>query len=161
MQSKNTLWLLVVIAVIIIAALAVWAFKPKGDGQNTPQGNEEQQPDGAIQKTVVEPSQLPSIMPSDLPFEANAKIIENYTAPAGLGKQQATRTYQTSKALVEVLTPYEEYFADKAWKIDDTVDQPRTKAVVAIKDGVRVSVTVSQNDVTGDRIVGVTATELP
>jgi len=69
------------------------------------------------QKQDVSGSQLPTGMPSSIPVEAGAKILENSNSTTSNNALQATRVFESKKTLAENYAIYEKFLTDNNWNV--------------------------------------------
>ncbi len=159
MESKKSLWLLLIVGAILIAVVVLVTLKPKKEGAHQADINKDKQP--KIERTDIDATKIPDKIPASFPFEAGALITQNYTVVTDDGRSQATRVFETKKTLAENYTFYENYFKQNGWTIVSTLDQPQLKSIAATKDKILAQVTITENSVNKTRSVDVTITDAP
>jgi hypothetical protein len=154
MESKKSLWLLLIVGVLLVAVVVLVTLKPK---KETAQENKNTQP--KLVHNDIEPNKVPEKIPTDFPFEAGATIAENYVLKSETTDAQATRKFQTKKTLAENYKIYEDYFKKNGWTITATLDQPTIKSITAVKGKLQANLSMSENTETKARTVDVSITD--
>ena len=150
-QSKGIIWFCLVVGVLAVVVIFV-VRKPNG-----PQSTST--PPLEVTKQDLASSQLPELMPADMPMEQGAAVVQNYNATANDGRQQATRTFETAQTLDANFKTYTDYAKNNGWTLGTGVDQKNIKVVTATKGDLSLVVTISQNSGTQVRSVNITVTK--
>lgn len=155
-DSKIKLVISSFVALCIIAALVyvLLSIKPKKAPEQTKKPQETKQ---EIVRTDVDPKVLPATIPTDIPYEKNAKVIQNYTQMAGT-EHQSTRIYESTKTLAASYKIFNDYFKNNGWTVMNNIDQPKLKMLFGQKDGIKLQVTMNANDTTEQNLIDVTVT---
>ncbi|RJP45620.1 hypothetical protein C4587_00515 [Candidatus Parcubacteria bacterium] len=88
---------------------------------------------GPVNRVVEIPeSSLPQGFPSDVPIEAGAKILKNYTATSPSGRVQATREFESSRSVGENFSLYRSFLSQSGWKLLYELDDARSPSYKAV-----------------------------
>ena len=143
-MNKKVLILIVVLAVIAAGAV-IWKAKRVPVKPINP-GNQGQSSQPKVEVTAIDPTKLPQGLPSDLPMESGAQVLQNFEAKDPVsGKTQASRAYVSKKTLDEVFASYQSYLQKNGWSVQSTINQPGLKNISALKDNTRLSVTIAKD----------------
>lgn len=150
-----------VVALIVIAALAYFAFSSKRKQSAEPVKktttlNKLEESRTNLVKKEVNPSQLPDKFPSDIPLEAGAKIEQNFTQQAESGQFQATRVFATAKTLEENYNIYLNYMKSSGWTVISNINQETLKSLTGKKGTALLQIDINQNTVTKVKTVDIT-----
>jgi hypothetical protein len=103
-------------------------------------------------------NQMPIGIPTDMPMDANAQILQNFqTNYPNTQQQESVREYVTSKTLAQAYADYTNYFQKNGWTIGSTLDLPTTKLISAKQGFVSISITIGTNSVLNENTVNITA----
>lgn len=137
----------IIIGLVIIAALVFgivyYSFR------SVPKKPTVQKPVNKLEN--VKTTALPKGMPSDLPLESGAKILNNFNATAPNGQVQGTRTYLSAKAMQTNYDIYRTYLTSHKWTIVTEVKDPQHPDIVSVfarNTKGTISVSVQKNNVT-------------
>lgn len=108
---------------------------------------------------TVAPTDLPTLIPADMPIEKDAPILENYAATVVDGRLQSTRTYESALDINESYKQYQEYFTAHGWTVKTSKTLDAYKAIFATKDALSAQ-TVMTQDASGKKKVQVTVMSL-
>jgi hypothetical protein len=111
-----------------------------------------------VERTDLSLAQVPDKFPEELvALENGAVVTENYNAKAAGDRFQATRSYETDKALPEIVRTYRNFFNTHDWTIENTLDQEQLKVITATKGSTKVIMSAEENAVTHTHTVSVSA----
>lgn len=133
-----------VVGAIIVVLVAIYVVTVLMNRQ----GWVQQKPVNKLQD--VKPAELPKGMPSDLPIETGAKILNNFNATAPNGQVQATRTYLSAKAVQTNYDIYKSYLTAHKWSIVTEVKDPKHPEILSIfarNAKGTISITIQKNNV--------------
>ncbi len=160
MEINNKFKNIAIAAVALIALALVGAFiynkmnvKPKTE-EAAPQPLE-------IKKVQVPATQLPGNLPSDLPIEKDAKVLQNFSATVDNLGVQYTRSYETKKSLAENLAIFTDYLKKNGWTITATLDKEQYKMVAGRKGKDSMQVQMNTDPETKAHTVSISLTQFP
>ncbi len=81
------------------------------------------------QKQDVTAGEIPRGMPSTVPMEDGAKILENSNTTTSNNALQATRIFESTKTLAENFAIYEKYLIDNNWSIVTRINDSTNKVL--------------------------------
>ncbi len=157
-------WLIVILILVGLGFFAWTNFKNSAQKvensktvtkQGAPKKDLSVPPAVTVTKKQVETAKLPSGLPSDVPIEAGAKILQNYTATTSDGKIQATRIFETSKSLDDNAKVYTDYLVKNNWKITTKTTIERLRSIAAVKGDLYININIGENSVTKVRTVDI------
>lgn len=125
--SKKFILLLLALGVTAIIVVVVLALI----GKTRPTGTtpEDYVAPYTEQKQDVSQNQMPRGMPSNLPVEAGAKILENSNSTTSNNALQATRVFESKKTLTDNFAIYEKFLKDNNWTIVTRVNDANNKVL--------------------------------
>lgn len=112
-----------------------------------------------VEKTNVDFSKTPERFPTNVPIENGARLTQNYNATSPGGNFQATRTFETTKALDFNLNLYTEFLKSDGWTVKATVNNPTYKMVMGTKGEQSLQVSIDENKSNKIKTVSITYTE--
>ena len=153
MQKKVTL---IIVLLALAAVIAVLGLNLKNK-KNPQTPNQIGKDTAGIQKVTDE--RLPQLIPADFPGEQGAEVKENFDYTKD-GVRQGTRRYVTSQTIAQNTTAFKKYFQDNGWTKLTISSTTGVTIISAAKVELPVSimVTLSQNSVTKQNLVDITAT---
>src|SRR5262245_49244976 len=98
-RTKILIAILVGVAIIVVLVYVLLSLKPKQSGQNN--NNQQQQTQPTIERTDIDPKTVPQGIPTEIPIEKDAVILQNYSEIDSLGRKQSTRVFVTKKSLAD------------------------------------------------------------
>ena len=150
-KTKNGNW--IAILAFLVLAIVVVLFLVKSRGPNSPATNQQTQnqqgPPLALDIKDVNEKVVPEGLPSNLPMEAGAKVLQNYSGsnPANSDKY-AIRVFVSNKTIQQNFEIYKKYASENGWAITSSVDQaaiPNVKSFSATKANAKLDVLISVN----------------
>ena len=135
------------IALLVLAlALVLVVLFTTHPRSGTPSGSSSNTAPTLTGIASLPPSDVPSILPGDLPLEKNVQILQNFTATdSATGKLQATRVYVSKLTADNNFAIFQNYLMENGWSIGGRSDQPNMKYLYATKDSARMDVTIAKN----------------
>lgn len=112
-----------------------------------------------VEKTNVDFAKLPEKFPSNIPLEADAKILQNYNSVTPEGQFQATRQFETKKSLAENYAFYTDFLKKNGWEIKATTDDATYKMVMGSLLKKAIQVTIEENKINQVKIVTISYSE--
>jgi hypothetical protein len=156
-SSHKMIWTFVIIALLAIVATAVISLGYKSgtdQGNNNQTGNQQVQ----IDHKEVPAAQLPEKFPSDLPIEANAKVVDNFNSTISNGNFQATRQYESAKSPDENYKTFESFFAKNGWQTLTSSNTGTDKSLTVEKGDTVIQALFYTNTVSKANIVKISVT---
>lgn len=141
-------WIWTIIGLAIAAALLVFV-----------KYNPERKPLLKIDTYTVAPTELPTLIPADMPIEKDVPILENYAAIVVDGRLQSTRTYESSQGIDESFAQYQEYFKSHGWTISASKSLDNYRAIFAGNGPLSAQAVMTQ-DAAGKKKVQITVMSL-
>jgi len=148
MKNKKYLAVILLVILLVVVLALAWKYPKQNSGVNTNPGEQttKQQSQPMVGVSAVPPAQIPPGMPSNLPFEANAKILNNFTIKdPTTGKTQSTRAYASQKTIDENFAVYQKYLQDNGWTITNSLDKPTVKNLNASKASANFSIVIGKD----------------
>ena len=154
-KQKFLLWLAVIFIVVFGGYLLWHGFPPK---TIAPQGINVTGSTGLVPVVSRVPDSVtPTAIPTDLPMEAGAKIIQNSDIKNGSSSQkQSVREYVLSGSLEDAYKAYQAYFIKNKWSITSQYDGTSTKYLAAKQNLLNMSVVFGTNSITHENTANVT-----
>lgn len=112
-----------------------------------------------VNKTEVPASQLPGNLPQDLPYEKDAKVIQNFSAVAEDGAKQYTRSYETKRSAAENIKVFTDYLTKNGWTITATIQNGEYNVVAARKEKMAFQMDINTDSETKALKVTISMTE--
>ena len=162
MKNKNYILAgLVIVLIIIVLVMArksgnqTTAPIPSHSTSSTAPVSNVPPPKGQLGITNIPAGTLPKGMPTNLPFEKNAKIVENVQIkdPTS-GKTQSTRTYISSNSVAADYAAYQQYLKTNGWTIVSSLSQTNVANLNASKGSATLDITIAK-DASGQVTVSV------
>lgn len=153
-----TLFVLVLAVVVISFATLIYVYNTTGfyhKQEAKPQTQEEK-----LVKKDVPTNIVPNNFPADVPIEQGAKITQNYNATTSDGRFQATRAFETSKAMKDNITLYKDFLTRAGYKLGASIDQDNYKMISGVKDNERLQISVDQNQASKITTVSINYTQV-
>jgi len=149
-MNKKILVSIVVLVALAIAVIVIQRSTKKALSPGTTTGQQSQgtttQPVANVDVNPVESKTLPANLPTDLPWESGAEILQNFEATnKDTGQYQATRVYVSKKTLDQNMTIYKDYLTSHGWVIAGVIDQKEIKSLFATKDKEHLDIVLSHN----------------
>jgi uncharacterized iron-regulated membrane protein len=152
MKNKKYLVVILLVVLLIVVLALAWKYSKQNAGVNSnPVGNPgaqtpKQQSQPMVGVSTVPSAQIPPSMPANLPFETNAKILNNFTVKdPTTGKTQSTRTYVSQKTIDENFAIYQKYLQDNGWTVTSSLDKSTVKNLNATKASANLSIVLGQD----------------
>lgn len=111
------------------------------------------------QLLTLPPEQLPEGFPEGITFEGETKILHSSNAGLSDGRLAASRTFESSKTVLENFEFYKNLLTKEGWKINNTFeDQSDSRTIFASKADTQLTVSIGKNLTSGIVTVDITAT---
>jgi len=153
--KHKTAWKIIGVLALVLIILLVWqSTENKNLSEESSVVNEN------IEVTKVPTGELPGTIPSNIPLEENALIVENtvITAPEKPGVIQYTRKFVSNKSPEENYAIYKDFLNANNWEIVSSVEQETLMSLIALSPDKtqQLFITVSENTISGEVTVDLT-----
>ncbi len=92
--------------------------------------------------TAINPTNLPSKFPSDLPLLPSSAVIHNFESVLENGTKQSVRKWKSYELPLEVKGAFTKYFTLNGWEITTDVEEPQLWLIGANKGDLFMSVSI-------------------
>lgn len=152
-----------IIGVLLTAALVVGFINYKKSHSLKPLSNQQaKELEAKIsqpQVSLVNDQKIPKNFPANIPTgSATDKVVSNYEAVSPNGSIQATREFESSKAIAENFALYNNFFKKSGWDIYSSNNQGEANSITAAKDLTTVQVLLFTNSESKKSSVRISAT---
>jgi hypothetical protein len=154
-RRGSALIVLIIVVVIIIAFLAWWFVWQQGTAM--PSSTQTPTTSGAATSSeIVEVpgNQMPIGIPSDLPMDTNAQVLQNFqTNYPNTQAQMSVREYVTQDTLAQAYADYMNYFENNGWQIISSSSLPGVDSLAATQNLTTLATTFSNNSQVNENTV--------
>ena len=153
---KKNFIVLAVLIILIVAATIVYLATNRNNSNLSLDKNDV----FSVTKQDLKSTEMPSVMPSDLPIAPGSEVLQNYEATASDGRKQSTRVITTNQNLAVAMGVYKDFFTSKDWVSKSSTNATPGVQTIALEKGRQnVLIVARANTDTNQNTIEITLTE--